>query len=92
MKRAPVWSLQDAKNRLSEVVNAAGGEPQTITKHGKRVAVVVDAEKFDQMNGHIGAKRPTLNELLLAIPQAPDDEEEDIFQSLPFREKPDVEL
>jgi antitoxin Phd len=92
MKHASIWSLQDAKNRLSEVVNAAGDEPQSITKHGKRVAVVVDAEKFDRMNEQPGLKRPTLNELLLAIPQAPDGDEEDIFQGLPFREKPDLEF
>ncbi|HZL30704.1 MAG TPA: type II toxin-antitoxin system prevent-host-death family antitoxin [Pseudolabrys sp.] len=29
------WSVQDAKNRFSEVVEAAQSKPQTITKHGK---------------------------------------------------------
>ena len=31
----PRWSVQDAKNRFSEVVAAAQREPQTVTKHGK---------------------------------------------------------
>lgn len=40
------WKLQDAKNRLSEVVNLAQRKgPQTITRHGKPVAVVVSVEE-----------------------------------------------
>ena len=41
---APWWQLQEAKNRLSEVVAAAQRDgPQTITKHGVPVAIVVPA-------------------------------------------------
>ena len=47
MHRVP---LRDAKARLSEVLDAAErGEPTTITRHGKPVAVVVsvnDAERL----------------------------------------------
>ena len=32
----PSWSVQDAKNRFSEVVEAARRKPQTVTKHGCR--------------------------------------------------------
>ena len=36
------WQLQEAKNRLSEVVRKAQHEgPQTITLHGRDAAVVV---------------------------------------------------
>jgi prevent-host-death family protein len=36
------WSLQDAKNSFSAVVEAAcKGAPQTVTKRGKRVVVVM---------------------------------------------------
>ncbi len=38
----PTWSVQDAKNRFSEVVAAARRGPQTVTKHGKPAVVVVD--------------------------------------------------
>lgn len=69
MARDSTWSLQDAKNRFSEVVTAAEKAPQTVTKHGKRAVVVIDAELFDRMQKRIRAKRPTFNELLLAIPQ-----------------------
>jgi prevent-host-death family protein len=40
------WSVQDAKNRFSEVVEAARHGPQTVTKHGKPVAVVVDVSEY----------------------------------------------
>lgn len=39
---APIWQLQEAKNRLSEVIHAAEQSgPQTITRHGEPVALVV---------------------------------------------------
>ena len=39
-----VWSLQDAKNRFSAVVDAAArGEPQKVTRRGKWVSVVLSA-------------------------------------------------
>lgn len=41
------WQLQEAKNRLSELVRKAQQEgPQTITVHGKDAAVVVSASQF----------------------------------------------
>lgn len=44
------WQLQDAKNRLSEVVDeAARGEPQVITRRGHDAAVVVSAEEFRRL-------------------------------------------
>lgn len=39
---SPIWQLQEAKNRLSEVINAAEHDgPQTITRHGQPVVLVV---------------------------------------------------
>ena len=40
--RGSTWSVQDASNRFSALVEAARREPQTVTKHGKP-AVYVDA-------------------------------------------------
>lgn len=41
------WQLQEAKNRLSEVVRRARDEgPQVITLRGEEVAVLVDAETY----------------------------------------------
>jgi antitoxin Phd len=49
------WQLQEAKNRLSEVVRKAQREgPQTITLHGKDAAVVVSAEDFPKLPRHKG--------------------------------------
>jgi prevent-host-death family protein len=43
------WQLQEAKNRLSEVVDLALEEgPQTVTRHGKEVVVILSKEEFDR--------------------------------------------
>jgi prevent-host-death family protein len=42
------WQLQDARNRLSELLRKAREEaPQTITPHGNDAAVVVDAHECE---------------------------------------------
>ena len=49
MKTA-TWPLQDAKNRLSEVVERARTEgEQVITKHGRPVVVVVSVERMKRI-------------------------------------------
>jgi prevent-host-death family protein len=46
------WQLQDAKNRLSEVLNTALGErPQTVTRHGRPVAVIASTAYFERRRG-----------------------------------------
>lgn len=41
------WQLQDAKNRLSELVRKAQREgPQVITLHGRDAAVLVSAREY----------------------------------------------
>jgi antitoxin Phd len=63
------WSLQDAKNRFSEVVEAARRKPQTVTKHGKAAVVVVDADEFERLRRLQHLKAPSFADMLLAIPQ-----------------------
>lgn len=42
------WKLQDAKARFSELVRRArGGEPQTVTVHGKESVIVFDPEQYE---------------------------------------------
>ena len=44
------WQLQEAKNRLSQVVELARHDgPQTITLRGKPAAVVVSFEEFRKL-------------------------------------------
>jgi prevent-host-death family protein len=63
------WSVQDAKNRFSEVVEAARHGPQTVTKHGKPVAVVVDVSEYERLRRVERARAPSFSDVLLAMPQ-----------------------
>lgn len=63
------WSVQDAKNRFSSVVDAARhGEPQTVTKHGKPTVVVVAADEYARLRHLERLKAPTFADHLLAMP------------------------
>ncbi len=43
------WQLQEAKNRFSEIVDLAlEAGPQTVTRHGKEVVVIVSKEDFER--------------------------------------------
>ena len=63
------WQLQEAKNSFSEVVQRALSEgPQTVTKHGKEVVVVVSREEF--LKGQAPDKRKlTLVEIMRECPE-----------------------
>lgn len=45
------WQVQEAKQRLSELLRAVEREPQVITRHGEDVAVVVDIARWRRMTG-----------------------------------------
>ena len=63
------WSLQDAKNKFSEVVNAAdAGEPQIVTKRGVPTAVVLSVKEFAKYKKMLALKLPTFTDHLLDIP------------------------
>lgn len=65
----PKWTLQDAKNKFSAVVDAAlEGTPQHVTRRGLPAVVVVSAEEFEKLRA--GKERKlTFKEHLLAMPQ-----------------------
>ena len=63
------WSVQNAKNRFSEVVEAARRTPQTVTKHGKPAVVVVDVVEYERLRRLERAKAPSFADVLLAMPQ-----------------------
>jgi antitoxin Phd len=63
------WTLQDAKNRFSAVVEAAQrGEPQLVTKRGTPAVVVVAAEEFARLRMFEQTARPSFGDHLLAMP------------------------
>ena len=59
-----VWSVADAKARLSEVIERAQGAPQIITRNGKPSAIVVSIEEWTRKT----ARKGTLAEFLLNSP------------------------
>ncbi len=67
------WSVQDAKNRFSEVVEAARRRPQTVTKHGKPAVVIVAADEYERLRDLQQLNAPTFAELLLAMPTGGED-------------------
>ena len=45
------WQVQDAKNRFSEMLERARKDgPQTVTRHGRKVAVVLSHEEFEKLS------------------------------------------
>ena len=66
------WPLQDARNRFSELVNAAlAGEPQQVTRRGQPTPTVVAlaVEEYDRLRLLEKAHAPSLSDLLLEMPQ-----------------------
>ena len=86
MTRSESWSVQDAKNHFSEVVQAAQQRPQLVTKHGKAAAVILSAEQYERLRQCMKVKAPSFVELLLAMPRGGED-----FERLPLRTR-DVEF
>ena len=49
------WTVAQAKAKLSEVIeNAHTQGPQTITRNGRRTAVVIDAEEWERRTRRSG--------------------------------------
>lgn len=67
------WSLQDAKNSFSAVVDAAAkGTPQTVTKRGRPAVVVLSVAAYERLTGKTKS-RPSFIDHLLAFPQGDDE-------------------
>jgi prevent-host-death family protein len=62
-----VWQLQEAKQRFSELVRKAAQEgPQTVTRRGEEVVVVVPVEEWRRLSG----EKPDFKEFLMGAPEA----------------------
>ena len=63
------WQVQDAKTRLSQVIERARTEgPQTITRHGTARAVVLSIEDYRALAAH----KPDFKAYLLGGPKVDD--------------------
>ncbi len=50
-----VWTVAEAKARLSELIERARAKgPQTITKHGRSAAVVVSVDEWERKSKRTG--------------------------------------
>lgn len=60
------WQVQEAKTRLSEVIEEAQRKgPQIITRHGAERAVVLSIAEYRRLTAH----KPGLKEYLLGGPK-----------------------
>ena len=52
---APIWTVAEAKAKFSEVIERAMSEgPQTITRKGRTVVVLVGAEEWQRKTNRVG--------------------------------------
>lgn len=64
-----MWTLQDAKNRFSAVVDAAlAGQPQQVTRRGKPAVVVLAAADYARMLADAEQRRGSFVAHLLSFP------------------------
>lgn len=70
-----MWSVQDAKNKFSAVVDAAlAGQPQQVTRRGKPAVVVLSAQEYQRLLSAAVASRESFAAHLLAFPAGHGDE------------------
>ena len=64
-----MWTLQDAKNRFSAVVDAAlAGAPQEVSRRGKPAVVVLSCETYHRLLDRAQAPRESFAAHLMAFP------------------------
>lgn len=64
-----MWSLQDAKNRFSAVVDAAlAGRPQEVSRRGKPAVVVLSVDEYRKLSAHAERMRGSFAAHLMAFP------------------------
>jgi len=64
-----IWTLQDAKNKFSAVVDAAlAGTPQEVSRRGKPAVVVLSAEDYKHLLADAVDTRGSFADHLLTFP------------------------
>jgi prevent-host-death family protein len=46
-----VWQLQEAKAKLTQLINDTKNSPQIISRHGVNEAIVINIEKYHELCG-----------------------------------------
>jgi len=82
------WALQDAKNRLSEVVDAAlQGQPQIVTRRGVETAVILSHDEYARLSGDRNKTRQSFAAYLANGP-AVDSNESELFGRIQLKPRP----
>ena len=69
-----MWTLQDAKNKFSSVVDAAmAGTPQEVSRRGKPAVVVLSTEDYKRLVADAVEARESFADHLLAFPDSTDE-------------------
>ena len=64
-----MWTVQDAKNKFSAVVDAAlAGTPQEVTRRGKPAVVVLSADEYHRLLEGAVKSRESFADHLMAFP------------------------
>ncbi len=64
-----MWTLQDAKNKFSSVVEEAlAGRPQEVTRRGKPAVVIVSASEYARLQRAAADNRGSFKDHLLDFP------------------------
>jgi len=81
------WTLQDAKNKFSEVVNAAcSGTPQFVTKRGAAAVVVISVDSYSHLLKQGNNQTTSFKSLLLSVPQGSEIEFDEPHRDCKLRE------
>lgn len=79
-----MWTLQDAKNKFSAVVDAAlAGQPQEVSRRGKPAVVVLSVEDYRHLLSGAVETRERFADHLLAFPRSEIDSEIDRAEASP---------
>lgn len=64
-----MWTVQDAKNRFSAVIDAAlAGTPQEVTRRGKPAVVILSTADYQRLVAGAVKARESFSDHLLAFP------------------------
>lgn len=79
------WQVQEAKQRLSEVLRAVEQDgPQTITRHGEEIAVVINIDEYRRLT----TPPKSIADVLLGPPFL-DDDAASVFDEIEAERKRD---